>query len=246
MMLTLIFLAGIWAGTQNALAGGGSFVTLPALMFAGLSPFAANLTSTVALFPGQITTGLANRKMVSDAPKLPFRALFVISLVGGALGAALLLNTPDKFFARLLPWLVMFATLVCVWGNFIRKPAQEKISLGGKGTAITQFGIAIYGGYFGGGIGLLMLAALTMAGMQTRIAAATKNVLAGVMNASAVALFVFSPDVHWIEAGVLGIGAIIGGAVGAKMLNRFPEKLLRVIVVVIGTALTIGLFLRPV
>src|SRR5579863_8520579 len=105
--MALLFAAALWAGVQNALAGGGSFVTLPALILSGLDARAANVTSTIALFPGQVTTGLANRSLVSGAERLSFRALFVISLAGGAAGAGLLLATPPSFFARLLPWLVL-------------------------------------------------------------------------------------------------------------------------------------------
>src|SRR3954449_12980508 len=116
-MFFLLFLAGLWAGAQNALAGGGSFVPLPALVLVGLDPRAANITSTVALFPGQVTSGLAARSLVSGAQHLSFRALFAISLVGGALGAILLLATPVVAFARMVPWLVLFATV-----NGVSKP----------------------------------------------------------------------------------------------------------------------------
>lgn len=119
-MLALIILAGLWAGLQNALAGGGSFVTLPALIVSGMSPLAANITSTVALFPGQVTTGWASRNMVSGVGRLPFRALFAISVVGGALGGLLLLKTPSSIFSRLVPWLVLFATIVFAWGKIGR------------------------------------------------------------------------------------------------------------------------------
>lgn len=245
-MILLILLAGAFAGIQNALAGGGSFITLPALIIAGLSPLQANITSTVALFPGQVVTGLANRSLVSGTPQLSFPTLFTLSLIGGALGGLLLLFTPESVFARLVPWLVLFATGVFAWGSFFRKPGAAGDHLGAVSTGIAQLGIAIYGGYFGGGIGFLMLAALSLAGMQTRGGAATKNVLAAVMNASAVLIFAFSGAVNWFEAVVLGVGAIAGGLIGAKMLSVFPENVLRVIVVLIGVALTVGLFLRPV
>ncbi|WP_298435964.1 sulfite exporter TauE/SafE family protein [Ottowia sp.] len=245
-MLLLVFVAGLWAGLQNALAGGGSFVTLPALIVSGMSPLAANITSTVALFPGQVTSGLAGRKLVTGAGRLPFKALFILSIVGGALGGLLLLNTPSRVFARLVPWLVLFATAVFAWGSFRRRPAESAAHLGPWAAGVAQLLIAIYGGYFGGGIGFLMMAALTMAGLPTRNAGATKNVLAGVMNASAVALFVMSPQVHWQQAVVLGVGAIIGGLGGAWALQRVNEKALRIAIVCIGIALTAGLFLKPV
>jgi uncharacterized membrane protein YfcA len=246
MVLLLIFVAGVWAGIQNTLAGGGSFVTLPALILSGMSPLAANITSTVALFPGQITSGYAGRKLVSGAAGLSFRALFILSVIGGAAGGLLLLHTSPKVFARLVPWLVLFATVVFTWGSFFRKASAQKAAhLGKFATGAAQFLIAVYGGYFGGGIGILMMAALTMAGLSARNAGGTKNVLAGVMNASAVVLFITSPELHWLQAGVLAVGAILGGLAGAWALHRVNEKALRIAIVCIGAALTVGLFLRP-
>ena len=246
MVYGLILVAGLWAGLQNALAGGGSFITLPALMLTGMSPLAANITSTVALFPAQISSGLAGRQLVSGVGRLPFWALFAISILGGALGGLLLLQTPSTLFARLVPWLVLFATGVFTWGSFFRKPGGTSVHLGPIGAAISQFLIAIYGGYFGGGIGFLMMAALTMAGLSTRHAGATKNALAGVMNASAVVLFLSSPDLHWRAALVLSAGAVCGGLLGSWALHRVNERLLRMAIVGIGICLTIGLFVKPI
>ncbi|MGU7773896.1 sulfite exporter TauE/SafE family protein [Burkholderia sp. MR1-5-21] len=229
---------------QNALAGGGSFVTLPALIVSGMSPLSANITSTVALFPAQVTTGWAGRHMVRGVGKLPFKALFAISVVGGALGG-LLLNTPSSIFSRLVPWLVLFATAVFAWGSFFRKPSQETVHLGPVATAVAQFAIAIYGDYFGGGIGFLMIVALTMTGLSPRHAASTKNALTGVMNASAVLLFLTSPHLHWPAALALGGGAIVGGLCGSWALHRVNERILRIGIVCIGAALTVGLFKRP-
>lgn len=243
MILLGLFLAALWAGMQNALAGGGSFITLPALMLTGMDARAANITSTLALFPAQVATGLTGRRDFSGAAGLSITALILISLVGGVLGAILLLVTPSGFFARLVPWLVLFATLVFAWGSFLRRQSVAP-RLGKAGAGFAQLLISIYGGYFGGGIGFLMLAALNAAGMQVRKAAATKNVLAGVMNASAVAIFAFSPAVHWFQAGIACAGAVVGGVAGGLVLNRTNEKVLRLVIVLIGVALTVGLFLR--
>jgi uncharacterized membrane protein YfcA len=241
--LTILFFASIWAGAQNALAGGGSFITLPSLMLTGMDARAANISSTIALFPAQIATGWTGRKFLADAGGVSFPVLAVISLAGGAVGAILLLITPPTFFARLVPWLVLFATAVFAWGSFGRKK-QAAARLGRTGVASAQFLISIYGGYFGGGIGFLMLAALTAAGLAIRIAGATKNVLASIMNASAVALFVFSADIRWLQVAVCATGAIIGGVAGGLLLTRVNERWLRAAVIVVGVALTVGLFVH--
>lgn len=241
--LLLIALAGLWAGTQNTLAGGGSFLTFPALLLAGLDPLAANMTSTVALFPNQMTSAWAGRDLAGGVSRLTLKHLFAISIAGGAVGALLLLNTPPDFFARLVPWLVLFATLVFAWGSFRSRP------LHGDGMpmpvlALAQFLIAIYGGYFGGGIGFLMLAALTIAGQDVRMANATKNMLAMAMNASAVLIFVASPLVDWPAALALALGGIGGALVGAWLMHKLPARMLRGFIVCVGAALTVWLFVR--
>jgi uncharacterized membrane protein YfcA len=239
----ILFVISFWAGVQNALAGGGSFITLPALMFTGMNAQAANVTSTIALFPAQVAIGWTGWRHRSGLGAVSFRQLFAISLVGGGLGAILLLVTPASFFAHLMPFLVLFATVMFAWGSFAPKPVQARQV--NRHTAMgVQLLIAVYGGYFGGGIGFLMLAALTSAGMLIRNAGPTKNALAAVMNASAVAIFAFSPQVHWLQAGVSCAGAVAGGVIGALLLNRVPEKPLKVFIVLIGIALTIGLFIR--
>lgn len=243
MALVILFLASVWAGTQNALAGGGAFVTLPSLMMTGMDARAANMTSTIALFPAQIANGWSGRRQVSGAAELPVRTLIAISLAGGALGAWLLLVTSQSFFASLVPWLVLFATVMFAWGSFVpRHLAAPRLNR--WTAAAVQLAISIYGGYFGGGIGFMMLATLTAARLAIRTAAATKNVLVAVINTSAVAIFVFSPEVRWRAAAVAGGGALLGSLAGAHLLRRVNERALRIVVVLIGVALTIGLFLR--
>ncbi len=244
MGYTLLFVVAIWAGAQNALAGGGSFLILPTLMFTGMDALAANITSCVALFPAQVATGWTGRRLATGVGALGLATLFAISIVGGAIGAVILLETPRGLFARLVPWLVLFATALFAWGSFFRKASETQAHLSPRGAGFVQFLIATYGGYFGGGAGFLMVAALTMAGQAVRIASATKNVLAGVMNASAVAIFVFSPDLHWSQAMVTAAGATIGGVAGARLINHIDEKALRIFIVVIGAALTVGLFVK--
>jgi hypothetical protein len=244
--LILVALAGLYAGTQNVLAGGGSFITFPALLLAGLNPLAANMTSTIALFPSQITSAVAGRRLVEGVGPLRFKTLFWVSLVGGVGGAFLLLSTPVSVFTRLVPWLVLFATAVFAWGSFLRRKPQagEAPQLSAGVMMALQGVIAIYGGYFGGGIGILMLAALTLAGQQVRAATATKNALAMTMNFSAVVIFAFSPLINWQAAAALAVGGIGGGVLGSWLMHRMPEKLLRGFVVAVGVVLSIWLFMR--
>ena len=243
-VLLLIAAAGFYAGMQNVLAGGGSFITFPALLLVGLNPLAANMTSTIALFPNQITSAIAGRSLLSDVGLLSFRRLFLVSCFGGMFGAFLLLNTPASFFARLVPWLVLFATSVFAWGSFRRKPILAAHAVKPSLLFAIQACIAVYGGYFGGGIGFLMLAALTVAGLPIRTATANKNFLAMAMNASAVLIFVFSKLINWPVAVALGLGGIGGGLAGSWLMYRVPEKLLRGFVVMVGIVLTVWLFIR--
>ncbi len=243
-ILLLIGLAGFYAGTQNTLAGGGSFITFPALMLVGLDPLSANITSTIALFPNQVTSAFTGHKLAGGVGEVSLTRLLIISVLGGILGGLLLLNTPATFFIRLVPWLVLFATTVFAWGSFRKQPLHGASFVSKRLLITGQFLIGIYGGYFGGGIGFLMLAALTVAGQQVRMAAATKNILAMAMNASAVTLFMFSDKVHWYAAIALAVGGIGGAFAGNYLLHRISAKLLRGFIVFVGVVLTTWLFLR--
>ena len=244
LLIALLFAAGVWAGAQNALAGGGSFVTLPALILTGLDPRLANITSTVALFPGQVTTGLAGRRLVAGAERLSFRALAAISLAGGIVGALLLLVTPAKVFGAMVPWLVLAATGLFAWSNFGPKRDIPRAPPPAWVTALIQIGIAIYGGFFGGGAGIITMASLTLARMPLRNAAGTKNVLVSLSNIAAAVVFAATTAIPWAKAAALGAGSMVGGYAGALLLKRVPVMVLRVAVIVIGVALTIGLFIR--
>ncbi len=240
----LLFAAGLWAGVQNALAGGGSFITLPALIAAGLDPKLANITSTVALFPGQITTGWAGRSLVSGAERLSFRSLAVIALSCGVGGAFLLIATPSKVFAVMVPWLVLAATALFAWSSFGAGPKPGSAPPPAWVTVLTQGTIGLYSGFFGGGAGIMTLASLTLARLPVRNAGGTKNVLVALSNLAAATVFALSGAVAWREAAAIGAGSIIGGYVGARALKVLPEKLLKIGIIVIGVALTIGLFIR--
>jgi len=242
--MILIAASGLFAGVQNALAGGGSFITFPTLLLAGLDPVAASMTSTIAMFPTQAASAVGGRKLAGGISGLTFRQLFIISLVGGIAGALLLLVTPSTFFARLVPWLVLFATSVFTWGSFRSQPLHAVEGMPRWMLATIQSCIAVYGGYFGGGNGFLMLAALTLAGQQIRMATSTKNALAMAMNASATLVFALSDRISWPAALALTIGGVAGGFCGAWLMHRLPERAMRIFVVCVGLALTVWMFIR--
>jgi uncharacterized membrane protein YfcA len=181
---------------------------------------------------------------VAGVGGLSFFVLAGISLVGGAAGALLLLATPESFFQRLVPFLILFATVVFAWGSFAKRGGDGAARIGPRAAAAVQGLLAVYGGYFGGGIGMLMLAALTLAGLAVRAAGATKNVLNAVLNLSAVGIFALSPDVHWGPALAVAAGSVAGGQVGAWALLRVNERALRVVIVCIGVALSVAMFWR--
>lgn len=238
--LILLTAAFFVAGILGTIAGGASFITFPALLITGLDPRAANITSTIALFPNQVSSGFLGRKTAGSTPRLSFKALMIISLIGGIIGAVLLLMTPPSFFALLVPWLILLATVVFAYGNFRKKDLHKNPhpTISKAGLILIQLSISIYGGYFGGGIGFLMLAALTLSGMDIRVAGTTKNILAAAMNASAVAIFLFSHDIGWIQASVGAAASICGGLVGIRLLHKLNEGILRVLITTIGATLS--------
>ncbi len=248
MIFALVSLAAFAAGFINAVAGGGSFLTFPALIAAGLPPIAANASSTVALFPGQIATAYAARdglKAASADNRVHVAALGAISLAGGLVGGLLLLVTPQTVFSRIVPWLILFATAIFAAGNF-RVSDASKFRLNRIGIFAAQGLVAVYGGYFGGGIGILMLAALTLFGLRDIwLMNSLKILLSVLMNAAAVVTFVIAGLVHWQWTVVAAVGAIAGGYAGLHAARRVPAQIVKGFVVAVGLVLTVYFFMKP-
>ncbi len=250
----LLFAVAGLAGAQNAVAGGGSFLTFPTLLFLGVPPVAANATNTVALWPGSLASAAAYRRELQGQPRR-LVALSLVSGLGGYLGARLLLHTPDASFARLIPWLLLTATLVFAFGPVLAArlrtagtaaapgaPATERLSPAGM---LAQLVISVYGGFFGGGIGILMMAALTMAGLtDVHRMNALKTWLAACINGVAVVTFVVAGAVRGPEAAVMAAGAIGGGYFGAALARRLDARYVRRFVIVVGAALTVYFFVQ--
>ncbi len=245
LFFVIIAVAGFAAGFMNVLAGGGSFLTLPAMIAGGLTALGANASSTVALFPAQSVTSVLARRDVADASRaegIGMGILSLISLVGGFFGALLLLITPPGVFTHIVPWLILFATGVFASGG---KLGSATIKLNRTGIYAVQSVVAIYGGYFGGGIGIMMLAALTLFGLRDiRVMTGIKIVLAMLMNVAAVLTFIVAGLVQWPQTIVLGVAALCGGLVGMATAHKVPATYVRGFVIVTGIILTIAFFLR--
>lgn len=245
--LTLLLAAAFIAGALNAVAGGGSFLTLPALVFTGMPPVIANATGTVALLPGYVSGALGFREDLEAPPGLSLRTLTILSLIGGAMGAALLLVTDDKTFSKIVPWLLLLATILFAVGP----PLLLKLKDGKTGgasvgkSAAGMLAVSIYGGYFNGGLGILLLALFGLLG-QTKLNAMNgmKNVVSALLTAIAVAIYSWGGVVVWPQALVMMLAATAGGYFGARLARRIPAPVLRAGIVVIGLIMTTLFFLR--
>ena len=244
-------LAGLAAGVVNAIAGGGTFFTFATMMAVGLPPVAANATSAVALVPSSLASTLAYwREIVALRWLLvPFCA---VSTLCGLGGGWLLLHTDNATFRGLIPWLLLFATLLfalspripALMARLGRTTAAAEPAAS-PGALALQGAVAVYGGYFGAGMGIMMLASLSLTfGTRFHEANATKNILSIFMQGSAVALFLFTGLVHWPSAIVVTLAGIVGGALGVSVGRRVPVRHIRRVVVAIGAALTVYYFWR--
>src|SRR5579885_3363506 len=236
-------------GALNSVAGGGSFISFPALIFTGVPAINANATNTVALWPGTVASAAAYGKELAVHRGVP--VLAAVSLVGGVIGAELLLHTPPATFVHLIPWLLLAATLLFTFGGDLTRQLRARLtnSSGSAepsllGIALVQLVIAIYGGYFGGGIGILMLAALSVMGMANiHEMNAIKTVLASCINGVAVITFVIAGAIYWPQAIVMVVGAVAGGYGGARIARRLPPLLVRRFVIAVGFAMTMYFFI---
>ena len=241
-MALILAACGFVAGALNAVAGGGPLITLPVLIFAGLDARLANLTSTVALIPGQITTGYLARASLMQTGGVPVPVLLSITVIGGIVGALLLLTTPSAVFAGLVPYLIMVATALYAWSHFGSPHVHTQARIGRAGFTALYALISVYGGYFGGGNSFIMLAVLAFTGLAARAAGMLKNLLIAIINVSAASVFILSSSVDYAKAIPLGIGALAGSIAGVSLLHRVSDRTLQIIVVSIGTAVTIWLF----
>jgi uncharacterized protein len=242
---SLLILAAFVAGLLNSVAGGGSFLTFPALVFTGVPSIIANATSTVALTPGTLASVWAYRRDFKKFDNFPFPAMVAVSIAGGIAGAMLLLLTPQRTFDGLIPWLMLGATLIFAFGPILSPILQRHFHIGPVLVVFIQFCVAVYGGYFGGAMGIVMLAAWSLLG-QVEIHAmnANKNLLGTTLNSVAAILFIIARKVWWHQALVMLVAAVTGGYLGARAAKLVDRRYVRMAIIVISSMITIAFFLR--
>ncbi|HEY2618398.1 MAG TPA: sulfite exporter TauE/SafE family protein [Acetobacteraceae bacterium] len=242
----LLAAAGLSAGAMNAVAGGGSFVSFPAMVAAGLPPVIANASSTVALFPGTLASTLAYRHDFVHVRGLPLRAMVPVTVAGGLVGAVLLLATPERLFDAVIPFLLLLATLTFAFGARAGLAFGRLVRVGPRGMPAVQFVISIYGGYFGGAVGLMMMAAwsLLTANADLKAMAPIRVLLVSVANGAAVLWFIGTGSVRWPQTLAMLGASVVGGYLGARLAQVLPAAMLRVGIVILTAGVTIGFFLR--
>lgn len=240
----LLFLAAALGGAINSVAGGGSFIAFPALLFAGVPPVPANATNTIALWPGGAASALAYRRELHDMGR-EVPPMAAASLAGGLLGSILLLHTSNHTFVVLIPWLLLFATLLFSFGNRLSRALTNGAHAPLTVVVVAQAAISIYGGYFGGGMSIMMLAVLSLLGMtDVNRMNALKTSLATLVNGTAVVAFIWAKAVVWGPGLVMVAEGIIGGYAGARVARRTDPKVVRGLVLVVAWTMTAYFFAR--
>jgi uncharacterized membrane protein YfcA len=243
--IALLFGAGLIGGAMNALAGGGSFVTFPAMVYAGLPALIANASSTVALFPGALTSTWATRADLGGVGDVKLPVLLAISVAGGLSGAILLLATPVSAFDGIVPWLLLVATLAFSLGHRAGAALRRRVRVGPAAILVTQFVLGVYGGYFGGAVGIMMMAAWSLlATADLRRLTPARTFLVGMTNLAAIVCFVIAGKVSWPDTLVVLVGGALGGFGGAHLGRRLPIRILRGGIIAITVGMTALFFWR--
>jgi uncharacterized membrane protein YfcA len=246
---TFLFLAGAIGGALNAVAGGGSFITFPALLFTGVPAIPANATNSMAMSIGVAASGGAYRSRL-DISRRVLVPLLIACIVGTLAGALLLVHTPAHTFMLILPWLMLGATLLFTFGRRVAGritggAGHEATNAAVVGACIFELFVGIYGGYFGGGMGIMMLAMLAVLGMTDIHAMnAVRIVLGGTINGVSALIFIVAGVIYWPQAIVMTFGAILGGYASAHYALKLPQSWIRALVVVVGFSMTTYFFIR--
>ncbi|MBI1890969.1 MAG: sulfite exporter TauE/SafE family protein [Burkholderiales bacterium] len=236
-----LFFAGILAGICNAVAGGGTFFTFPAMLAAGIPPVVANASNAIAVWPGHAMAVIGYRKDYANYP-FSLRGSFISALCGAILGAYLMLKVDNATFSKLVPMLVLFATLIFLFGPRIHLFLSKNSQISNQTDSIKlrgiEFLVSVYGGFFGAGLGIMLMAGLLIAGVhEIQTNNAIKNLLATIITTVSVVIFAVSDLVSWPHTIAAFAGAVIGGILGTKFARRLPQTWLRRIVISVGLIL---------
>ena len=243
--LLLVACAGVLAGAMNAMAGGGSFVSLPALIAFGVPSTIANASSTVALFPGGLASVWAYRRGLRPIASVPVRTMAAVTVTGGLIGGLLLILTPSRAFDVILPWLLLTATLAIVFAKQIGEALRRRFTLGAPVVLGVQFVLGLYGGYFGGAVGLMMLAAWGLLdGADPKSLNPPRTLMTSAANSASILLFIVTGMVAWAPALALLLGALAGGYGGALIGQRLPAAVVRGFTIFITATTTLVFFFR--
>ncbi|OUJ16730.1 sulfite exporter TauE/SafE family protein [Acetobacter sp. DsW_063] len=241
--LSLLFIAGTLAGAMNALAGGGSLVMFPAFLAAGLPPVTANASSTVALWPGGAASAWTYRAGLHPVCGVSLQRLAPVTLVGGLAGGLLLLFTPGRAFDEIVPWLLLLATLALAFGRRVGDSLHGKLPRGP--ILLIQFGLGVYGGYFGGAVGLMMLAAWSLLGERDiKSLNGPRTLMVTLANTAAIAAFVVAHAISWPGVIVALLGGLLGGVLGARLGRRLPSGVVRAMTITATALVTAAFFAR--
>ncbi len=241
--ILMLMAAGVVGGSVNAIAGGGTFFTFPVLIAAGLDPLTANASNAVAIFPGSAAAVPAYKEELRRAENLVQRG--VIAAFGALLGAGMLLWAGGAAFAKLVPFLIFTATLLFAFGPAIRGLAEKAKSHSPFFNGAIEFLFAVYGGYFGAGLGILLMASLTIVGVRDiQMANAQKNLISTIISTISVSIFIFAGVIAWPQTLSVLVGAIFGGYMGARVARKVPAKVLRAVVISIGLGLSVFYFMK--
>jgi uncharacterized membrane protein YfcA len=241
----LLIVAALAAGLINSVAGGGMFFTFPALVFTGVPSIIANASSTTALIPGILASSWAYRGDLRKSEGIPLIPMLAVSLVGGIIGALLLLYTPQRTFDSVFPWLLLAATLLFTFGPQLAPRLRRAFPMSVPMVVAIQFFIGIYGGYFGGAIGIVMLATWSIYGLtDIHVMNANRTLMAAAANSVAAVLFIVARKVWWPQTLVMLVFAALGGYIGAHTARKVDRRYIRAAVSVVSAAITILFFVR--
>jgi len=243
MVYLLLIAAAFAAGAINSVAGGGSFLTFPSLVFAGVSAVSSNASSTVALLTGTFSTVVSYRDELKQMNERRFKIWFFECIFGGAIGAVLLLITSDKTFRQIAPWLLLFATLLFAFGGPLGLAMRGRLQSSQALMLAVLFPIAVYGGYFGGGIGIMLLAAFRLYGFtDIHLMNGMKAILGGSLNLIAGLIFIFAHQVSWKVTLIMMAAATGGGYLGPVIARRVSQNIIKGFVIAVGLIMSAWFF----